>query len=133
MSRKLQSKARSVDDVDSKLENAEESEPKVVSSINMDMNDIFIQKLAGRHLELIANRTKSIQKRMTKTRSTFLIMTGFINIEIGPQSFIKENAGKFSDYYKIITRIGQGGYGQVFKVQNRNSGLLRAMKSRLSG
>jgi calcium-dependent protein kinase len=58
-------------------------------------------------------------------------MLGFINIKIAPESFISEKTDKFSDFYKILTSVGQGGYGQVFKVQHKNSGLIRAMKSRI--
>lgn len=123
MSRKPESKARSVDDIQTNKDIEEISEPKVVSSINMDLNMQLIDKLTPQHLDLMANKNKVIQRKMTKTRS-------FINFKIGPESFISENKGKFSDYYKIISRIGQGGYGQVFKVQNRHSGLTRAMKSR---
>lgn len=124
MSRKHQPKARSVDDIQMNKDIEEISEPKVVSSINMDLNMQFIDKLTPQHLDMMANKNKVIQRKMTKTQS-------FINFKIGPESFISENKGKFCDYYKIINRIGQGGYGQVFKVQNRHSGLTRAMKSRL--
>jgi calcium-dependent protein kinase len=30
-----------------------------------------------------------------------------------------------------LSRIGEGGYGQVFKVQHKKTSLMRAMKSRL--
>ena len=30
-----------------------------------------------------------------------------------------------------MSRIGEGGYGQVFKVQHKKTGLIRAMKSNL--
>ena len=124
MSRKYQPKARSVDYIERNKDIQEISEPKVVSNINMDFNMQFIDKLTPQHLDMMANKNKPLQCKMTKTRS-------FINFKIGPESFISENKGKFSDYYKIISSIGQGGYGQVFKVQNRHSGMRRAMKSRL--
>lgn len=54
---------------------------------------------------------------------------GYIEIKIGAESFISEKAGKFSDFYRILSRIGEGGYGQVFKVQHKKSNLIRAMKS----
>jgi serine/threonine protein kinase len=52
-------------------------------------------------------------------------------MKISPESFINERNGQFSDFYKILSSIGQGGYGQVFKVQHKNTGLIRAMKSRI--
>lgn len=60
-----------------------------------------------------------------------MVITGHIDVKISPQSFISENSGKFADYYKILASIGQGGYGQVYKVQHKNTGMIRAMKSTL--
>lgn len=53
-------------------------------------------------------------------------------MKIGPENFINEKTGKFSDYYQILTRLGEGGYGQVFKVVHKKSQLVRAMKSRMA-
>lgn len=59
--------------------------------------------------------------------------TAFIpDMKIGPENFINEKSGKFSDYYQILTRLGEGGYGQVFKVVHKKSQLIRAMKSRIA-
>ena len=32
------------------------------------------------------------------------------------------------DHYKILSKLGQGAYGKVFKVKHRESGVLYAMK-----
>lgn len=70
MSRKAPGKARSVDDIAHEREKEHDVEPKVVSHINnMDLNSGFMEKLTKRHLEMIANRTKIIERRMTKTAS----------------------------------------------------------------
>lgn len=53
-------------------------------------------------------------------------------MKIGPENFINEKTGKFSDCYQILTRLGEGGYGQVFKVVHKKSQLVRAMKSRFA-
>jgi calcium-dependent protein kinase len=80
----------------------------------------------------LPTRPKTLINELKKSLKVINSKAGTINIEISPQSFISENSGKFSDYYRIISRIGEGGYGQVFKVQNKKSGLIRAMKSRVS-
>ena len=71
----------------------------------------------------IANRARNVERKQKKMKS-------YIDIKIGAESFISAKTGKFSDYYKILSRIGEGGYGQVFKVQHKKSGLVRAMKSK---
>lgn len=73
------------------------------------------------HLAMIAFRARTVERKTKKTRS-------YIDVKIGADSFISEKAGKFSDYYRILSRIGEGGYGQVFKVQHKKTGLIRAMK-----
>lgn len=75
------------------------------------------------HLAMIAFRARTVDRKQKKTRS-------YIDVKIGADSFISEKTGKFSDYYRILSRIGEGGYGQVFKVQHKKTGLIRAMKSR---
>ena len=77
------------------------------------------------HLAMIAFRARTVERKQKKTRS-------FVDVKIGADSFISERAGKFSDFYRILSRIGEGGYGQVFKVQHKKTGLIRAMKSRHS-
>jgi serine/threonine protein kinase len=50
-------------------------------------------------------------------------------MKIGSSSFVSERAGRFTSFYRIISRIGEGGYGQVYKVQHKKTGMIRAMKS----
>ena len=50
-------------------------------------------------------------------------------MKIGSSSFVSERTGRFTSFYRIITRIGEGGYGQVYKVQHKKTGMIRAMKS----
>ena len=42
-------------------------------------------------------------------------------MKIGSSSFVSERTGKFTSFYRIITRIGEGGYGQVYKVQHKKT------------
>jgi len=48
---------------------------------------------------------------------------------ISHDSFISVCDNEFADDYSIGDCIGQGGYGRVYKVENKSSKLIRAMKS----
>ena len=50
-------------------------------------------------------------------------------MKIGSSSFVSERSGRFTSFYRIVTRIGEGGYGQVYRVQHKKTGMIRAMKS----
>lgn len=119
-----------MDDMDAKKEDEISTPHEVLSTANNNFfaPDVF-KEITNKHLAMIANQAKKVDKRTQKKFRSKIVSPGTINIEISPQSFVSEKSGRFSDYYRIISRIGEGGYGQVFKVQNKNSGLIRAMKS----
>lgn len=71
MSRKGPTKAKSVDDMDALKNQEEEIEPKISSNVTMNFPPSVIERLTMKHLEMIANRTKTLQRKMTKTRSSF--------------------------------------------------------------
>lgn len=100
------------------IQNSEDKGSKVVD--NKYNGASMLEKLGT----VIASRARTVERKQKKMKS-------YIDIKIGAESFISEKTGKFSDYYKTISRIGEGGYGQVFKVQHKKSSLIRAMKSRL--
>lgn len=56
-------------------------------------------------------------------------MTPSRQISFGHDSFISFNESNFSDEYTVLSCIGKGGYGMVYKVISKKSGLMRAMKS----
>lgn len=58
------------------------------------------------------------------------LYAGHVDHKFGPESFISEKNGKFSDVYKVLASIGEGGYGKVFKVEHKSSQIIRAMKSK---
>lgn len=128
-SKRQMTKARSADDMDMLIKDV----PDVVESVSskkIDLDQGFESpdkdgQKGGQmfdHLAMIANRARNVERKNKKMKS-------YIDIKIGADSFISEKAGKFSDYYKIMNRIGEGGYGQVFKVQHKITGFIRAMKS----
>ena len=80
---------------------------------------------------MIANRAQAMVRKQRRAKCKQCNMTiAFIpDMKIGPENFINEKTGKFSDFYQILTRLGEGGYGQVFKVVHKKSQLVRAMKS----
>jgi hypothetical protein len=49
-------------------------------------------------------------------------------VQVKWNEFIKMKKKKFSDDYYIITQIGKGGFGSVYKVMMKNGNLLRAAK-----
>ncbi len=127
LGKKTMARAKSVDDMDVALiADPVVPEEEDIPAVSRDSKKDILKAAKGGvdPLNLIANRARSVERKGKKTRS-------YIDIKIGADSFVSERAGKFSDYYRIISRIGEGGYGQVFKVQHKKSGLIRAMKSSL--
>ena len=49
-------------------------------------------------------------------------------IQINSSNVIRQQKGKPFDYYYLIKILGKGGYGQVFKVKHKRTGMIRAMK-----
>jgi calcium-dependent protein kinase len=49
-------------------------------------------------------------------------------VQVKWNDFIKMKKKKFSDDYYIMTQIGKGGFGSVYKVMMKNGSLLRAAK-----
>ena len=70
---KASPKARSVDDMDILDKQRDLIEHKISSKIVNDFKPSFLEKLTIKHLEMIANRTQSIQRKMIKTRSIYHI------------------------------------------------------------
>lgn len=124
MSRKSGPRSKTVEDIPEKK--PEPSNQKTEIKLNLD--DEHVQELAKKSIELIALRSRALTRRLTKIKSKSTLL-GHIDLKISPESFISENTGKFNDCYRIIGSVGQGGYGQVFKVQHKNTGIIRAMKS----
>ena len=53
---------------------------------------------------------------------------GNTNLRIRRSSFIKNMRADITLYYEVIKKIGEGTYGKVYKVKNKESGEERAMK-----
>ena len=49
-------------------------------------------------------------------------------IPITSKNVIINKSGEPEEEYEIITKLGAGTYGQVYKLKNRNNGSIRAMK-----
>jgi calcium-dependent protein kinase len=49
-------------------------------------------------------------------------------LKINKESFVTINKGDITQNYEIIKKIGEGGYGKIYKVKNKESGDIRAMK-----
>ena len=47
---------------------------------------------------------------------------------INKESFVTIKKGDITQNYEIIKKIGEGGYGKIYKVKNKESGDIRAMK-----
>ena len=63
---------------------------------------------------------------MNENNSTELSYTGTVKVKW--DHFIKMKKKKFIDDYKILDEIGRGGYGAVYRVQMKNTQILRAAK-----
>jgi len=51
------------------------------------------------------------------------------DIKIDIKNMINKNSSHYSEDYKIIKIIGRGTFGTVYKIINKNTGAIRAMKS----
>ena len=49
-------------------------------------------------------------------------------IDISPQIIISENKTDYEEDYTILKFLGEGSYGECYAVQNRLTGINRAMK-----
>ena len=47
---------------------------------------------------------------------------------IRKEFFIREIEGKVTDYYEVLKKIGEGGFSKVYKVKEKETGKIRAMK-----
>ena len=50
------------------------------------------------------------------------------SIKISKESFVTNIKGDITQYYEVIKKIGEGSYGKIYKVKNKQSGDIRAMK-----
>ena len=50
------------------------------------------------------------------------------NLKINKESFVTINKGDITQFYQVIKKIGEGAYGKIYKVKNKQSGDIRAMK-----
>ena len=50
------------------------------------------------------------------------------NLRINKESFITSNKGDVTMFYEVIKKIGEGSFGKIYKVRNKQSGDIRAMK-----
>ncbi len=50
------------------------------------------------------------------------------HIKINKESFVTINKGDITQFYEVIKKIGEGSYGKIYKVKNKQSGDIRAMK-----
>ena len=46
---------------------------------------------------------------------------------IKKESFVTMNEGDITQTYEVIKKIGEGAYGKIYKVKNKQSGDIRAM------
>ena len=53
---------------------------------------------------------------------------GINNLVIKKEFFIKETDGLITQYYEVIKKIGEGGSSKVYKVKEKSTGEIRAMK-----
>ena len=53
---------------------------------------------------------------------------GSAGLSVGHHIFVREQAGRFKDYYQLAERLGTGAFGEVRKCINRKTGHVRAVK-----
>ena len=41
------------------------------------------------------------------------------NIKINKESFVTINKGDITQFYEVIKKIGEGSYGKIYKVKNK--------------
>ena len=49
-------------------------------------------------------------------------------IKINKESFVIINKGDITQLYEVVKKIGEGSFGKIYKVKNKQSGDIRAMK-----
>ena len=49
-------------------------------------------------------------------------------IKINKESFVIINKGDITQLYEVVKKIGEGSFGKIYKVKNKLSGDIRAMK-----
>ena len=50
------------------------------------------------------------------------------NIKISKESFVTIIKGDITQFYEVIKKIGEGSFGKIYKVKNKQSGDIRALK-----
>ena len=50
------------------------------------------------------------------------------HITITKESFVTINKGDITQFYEVMKKIGEGSFGKIYKVKNKQSGDIRAMK-----
>ena len=53
-----------------------------------------------------------------------------MDLKFARENFVGETKGKLLDSYEVLTQLGKGGYGKVYKVKNIKTGEIRACKQR---
>ena len=51
-----------------------------------------------------------------------------MDLKFARENFVGETKGKLLDSYEVLTQLGKGGYGKVYKVKNIKTGEIRACK-----
>ena len=108
-----------------KIENNKNDKPKESRSVNYKKkrrkNSITIGKInkekRAKTLEYVEGKKKEEEEKNDNN-----------NLEINTRLIINCNNKNPKDQYKIITKLGKGAFGTVWKVRNINTGLFRAMK-----
>ena len=55
-------------------------------------------------------------------------MSGRKSLRIGKESFVNIMEGDITQFYEVQKKIGEGAYGRIYKVRDKQSGDIRAMK-----
>ena len=50
------------------------------------------------------------------------------NLKIKKENLVGQKEGAMTDYYEVIKKLGQGSYGKVYSVKNKQTGEIRACK-----